>query len=53
MLILPGLQVLAEALCYQPHFDLRVEDFVIIPMGGGNSNYGNINNIVGGVQYNF
>lgn len=34
------------------NIDLRVEDYMIMPMGGS-SNYGNINNIMGGVQYNF
>lgn len=35
------------------HFDLRLEDTLYIPMGGGNSTAGTINAVTGGVQFNF
>lgn len=35
------------------HFDLRVEDYVIIPIGSGGGTFGNSNAIMGGVQFNF
>ncbi|MDD3266613.1 MAG: outer membrane beta-barrel protein [Burkholderiales bacterium] len=44
---------LGASFALSQHFDLRIEDYMILPMGGGNLGYGNINNITGGVQYNF
>lgn len=35
------------------HFDLRVEDTLFVPIGGGNLQTGQINLVLGGVQFNF
>ncbi|WP_158649395.1 hypothetical protein [Aquella oligotrophica] len=35
------------------HFDLRVEDTIYVPFGGGNQSAGATNLVLGGVQYNF
>lgn len=35
------------------HFDLRLEDTMLIPVGSANQTSGNINLVLGGFQYNF
>ena len=48
-----GLAGIGGSFALSRHFDLRLEDFMILPVGGGNANYGNINVVSGGVQFNF
>ncbi len=48
-----GLAGIGASFALSRHFDLRLEDFMILPAGGGNTNYGNINVVSGGVQFNF
>ncbi len=48
-----GLAGLGGSFALTRHFDLRVEDTLYIPMGGGNATTGQINAVLGGVQYNF
>ncbi len=48
-----GLASIGGSFNLSRHFDLRLEDTMFVPMGGGNPNTGQVNTILGGVQYNF
>lgn len=48
-----GLASIGGSFALSRHFDLRLEDTMYIPMGGGNPTTGQSNLVLGGVQYNF
>ncbi len=48
-----GLAGIGGSFALSRHFDLRLEDTMFIPMGGGNPTVGQSNLVLGGVQYNF
>lgn len=48
-----GLAGVGGSFALSNHFDLRLEDTVYVPFGGGNQSAGATNLVLGGVQYNF
>jgi len=48
-----GLVGVGGSFALSNHFDLRVEDTLYVPFGGGNQSAGATNLVLGGVQYNF
>lgn len=48
-----GLAGVGGSFALSNHFDLRVEDTIYVPFGGGNQSAGATNLVLGGVQYNF
>ena len=48
-----GLAGVGASFALSKHFDLRVEDYGYMPVSGGAGNFGNVNVLTGGVQYNF
>jgi hypothetical protein len=48
-----GLAGVGASFALSRHFDLRVEDYAYMPVSGGSGNFGNVNVVTGGVQFNF
>lgn len=48
-----GLASLGGSFKLSEHFDLRLEDTMYVPIGGGNATAGQANLVLGGVQFNF
>ena len=48
-----GLAGVGGSFVLSRHFDLRVEDYAYIPVNGQGGNFGGVNVVTGGVQYNF
>lgn len=48
-----GLAGIGASFALSKHFDLRLEDYAYMPVSGDAGNFGNVNVLTGGVQYNF
>ena len=48
-----GLAGIGASFALSRHFDLRLEDYVFIPVDGQGGNFGSANILTGGLQFNF